>query len=112
MQTHMLNTTTWIFIRETGKVVKVIDQYRDTTEALAGGYRVMKGALQDLQKFFLYTHNVTLDFMGTPTKGIGIMSDMVEMGVFIPYAEIDGEMPPIFVENGERKSLMDFANQQ
>lgn len=112
MQNYKLNTTTWIFIRETGEVVKVIDQYRDTTEALAGAYRVMKGALMDIPQFFLYTQNVTLDFMGSPTKGIAIMSDKIEMGVFIPYAEIDGEMPPIFIENGERKSLMDFAHQQ
>ena len=104
-----LNTTTWLFTRETGNVHQVIEQYRDTYEALGGAYKVMKSALEDQPFYLLYTESLELNLHGTVRKGIGVMSDEANLGVFIPDAEIDGYIPPILIVDGERKPLSDLS---
>ena len=104
-----LNTTTWLFTRETGAVHQVIEQYRDTYEALGGAYKVMKKALENQPFYLLYTESLELNVHGTIRKGIGVMSDEASLGVFIPDAEIDGYIQPILMVDGERKPLSDLS---
>lgn len=105
-----LNTTTWLFTRETGEVHQVIDQYSSTYEALGAAYKVMKKALEDHYIYLLYTQMATLDLHGTDRTGIAVMSDEAELGIFIPDSEIDGDIPPILMVGGERRALTDLSH--
>lgn len=105
-----LNTTTWLFSRDSGEVHQVIEQYRDTYEALGAAYKVMKKALEDEYVYLLYTQMATLSVHGITKTGIAVMSDEAEMGIFIPDSEIDGEIPPVLMVGGQRRPLTDLAN--
>ena len=105
-----LNTTTWLFTRETGEVHQVIDQYRDTYEALGAAYKVMKKALEDQYVYLLYTQMATLNLHGTNRTGIAVMSDEAKLGIFIPDSELEGEILPILMVGGERRPLTDLSN--
>lgn len=101
-----LSTTTWLFTRATGEVHQVVDQYRDTYEALGSAYKVMKKALEDQYVYMLFTEMATLDIHGTPRTGIAVMSDEAEMGIFIPDSELEGELEPILMVGGQRRPLV------
>jgi len=70
-----LNTTTWLFTRETGEVHQVIEQYQNSHAALGGAYKVMKKALEDTYQYFIFTESVSLDVHGSERKGIAVMSE-------------------------------------
>ena len=103
-----LGTTTWLFTRETGAVHQVIEQYRDTRAALGGAYKVMKKALEETSQYLIFTEALTLDVHGSQRKGIGVMSDESELGIFIPDAVIEGVIEPILVIEGQRRPLSDL----
>ena len=105
-----LNTTVWLFTRDTGEVHQVIDQYRDTYEALGSAYRVMKKALEGQPYYIIFTVAITLDVLGSPRNGIGIMSDSSELALFIPDAELEGEVEPFLMVNGEMRPLSAVEN--
>jgi len=100
-----LNTTTWLFTRETGVVHQVIEQYQNSHAALGGAYKVMKKALEDKSQYFIFTEAITLDVHGSDREGIAVMSDESELGIFIPDAQIEGVIDPILVVDGSRKPL-------
>lgn len=104
-----LNTTTWLFTRETGEVRQVIEQYSTTYEALGAAYKVMKKALEDQYVYLLYTQMATLNVHGTDRTGIAVMSDESELGIFIPDSELEGDILPILMVGGERRPLTDLS---
>lgn len=105
-----LNTTIWMFTRETGKVHQVVEQYRNTYEALGAAYKIMKGALENKYIYLLYTEMATLDVHGTNRTGIAVVSDEAELGLFIPDSELDGEVLPVLMVAGQRRPLTDLAD--
>ena len=105
-----LNTTTWLFTRETGEVHQVVEQYQNTHAALGGAYKVMKRALKDTPQYLIFTEPLSLDVHGTQRKGIAVMSDESELGLFRPDTEIDGQIEPFLIVHGVRRPLSDLDN--
>ena len=109
MNPHNLNTTTWLYDVDSKEVLKVIDQYRTTEEALSGAYRVMRMFSEEFQltSYALITENIQIPhFLNYGAVGaIGVQINALKMGVLIPYAEIEGNLRPIIIENGKQVDL-------
>ena len=103
------NTTTWLFDVNTGKIDKVVDQYRDTKEAMAGALRLIKALYEDegMEAYIIVTQNMTLNFMGSRTEGIALITDSLPVGFFIPNAYLEKEVPPIVIWQGKAIRMND-----
>ena len=87
---HGLNTTNWVFDTTDYTTIKVVDQYRNTEEALAGALRVIKGLMEGLTD--VYTVNLLNDEVmleGDFVKGICLTVDELNVGTFVPQAELE-----------------------
>lgn len=106
-----LYTTVWLYDRETLEIHQVVEQYRNTYEALGSAYKIMKTALEDVYVYMLFTEQKEMVVEGELHTGVAVFSEEANMGLFIPDAELEEPISPIVMVGGERRSTMTFTEE-